>query len=71
MSEVLFRVGVFTSFVILTLISVIQWGFRWYGLAVLLFIWAALGAWTLIRKKYEKKGYRSGRLCLRQLQRCC
>jgi len=36
------RVGVFTSFVILTLISVIQWGFRWYGLAVLLFIWAAL-----------------------------
>lgn len=40
-------------FIILALVSVVQWSFRWYGLAVLLFIWAMLGVWALIRKKTE------------------
>jgi len=56
------RIGAFAAFVIFTLVSVIQWSFRWYGLAALLLIWAALGAWTLIRNKEEKKEYKTGRI---------
>lgn len=55
------RIGAFAAFVLFTLVSVIQWSFRWYALAVLLLIWAALGAWTLIGKKMEKKEYKAGR----------
>lgn len=51
------RIGAFAAFVLLTSVSVIQWSFRWYGLALLLFIWAALGAWGLIRRR-EKKDYK-------------
>jgi dienelactone hydrolase len=54
------RIGAFATFVIFTLVSVIQWSFRWYGLAALLLVWAALGASTLIRKKEEKKEYKTG-----------
>ena len=56
------RIGAFAAFVIFTLVSVIQWSFRWYALAALLLVWAVLGAWTLIRKKDEKKEYRTGRI---------
>jgi dienelactone hydrolase len=54
------RIGAFAAFVIFTLVSVIQWSFRWYGLAALLLVLAVLGAWTLIRKKEEKKEYKTG-----------
>jgi dienelactone hydrolase len=56
------RIGVFVAFILLTLTSVIRWGFRWYGLATLLFIWAALGAWNLIRRKAENNAYRTRRI---------
>jgi dienelactone hydrolase len=49
------RIGAFAAFVLFTLVSVIHWNFTWYLLAALLFIWAALGAWTLLRKPVEKK----------------
>jgi dienelactone hydrolase len=52
------RIAALAFFVLLTLISVIRWSFRWYGLAILLFIWAVMGAWTLLRKPVEKKPYR-------------
>jgi dienelactone hydrolase len=52
------RIGAFFAFVLFTLVSVIQWNFTWYLLAALLFIWAALGALTLIRKPGEKKSYK-------------
>lgn len=64
------RIGAFATFAILTLSDVIQWSFRWYGLAALLFVWAAPGAWTLIRnrlpaKEGEKgKEYKTGRIVL-------
>ena len=61
------RIGAFAAFVIFTLVSVIQWGFRWYGLAALLLVWAALGAWTLIRKKEEKKEYKAGRIVFKAI----
>ena len=51
------RIGALATFVSFTLLSVIEWGIRWYTLAVLLLIWAALGAWTLIGKQAEKKAY--------------
>lgn len=54
------RIGAFAAFVIFTLASVIQWSFRWYGLAALLLVWAVLGAWALIRKKGEKREYKAG-----------
>ena len=53
------RIGAFATFVLFTLVSVIQWNFTWYLLAALLFIWAALGAWSLLRKPAEKKDYKA------------
>lgn len=55
------RIGAFAFFVLLTLISIIQWSFRWYGLGILLFIWAVLGVSGLIRKgkKAEYKAVRT------------
>jgi dienelactone hydrolase len=58
------RIGAFAAFVLFTLVSVIQWSFRWYLLAALLLVWAVLGAWTLVRKKEEKKEFRAGRTVL-------
>jgi dienelactone hydrolase len=52
------RIGGLAVFVLFTLVSVIQWSFRWYLLAALLLVWAALGAWSLVRKPVEKKPYR-------------
>jgi dienelactone hydrolase len=52
------RIGALAAFILFTLASVIEWGARWYLLAALLIIWAALGAWTLIRKPGEKKSYK-------------
>ncbi len=58
------RIGAFAAFVLFTLLSVIQWGARWYLLAALLLVWATLGAWTLFRKKVEKREFRIGRTVL-------
>jgi dienelactone hydrolase len=56
------RIGALAAFVISTLVSVIQWSFRWYALAALLLIWAVLGAWALMRKKDEQREYKTGRI---------
>ena len=61
------RIGAFAAFVTLTLVSVIQWSFRWYGLAALLLVWAALGAWTLIRNKEEKKEYKTSHIVFKAI----
>jgi dienelactone hydrolase len=53
------RIGALAAFVLLALASVIHWGFRWYGLATLLLVWAALGAWALIGKKAENPEYKT------------
>jgi dienelactone hydrolase len=54
------RIGALAAFVLFTLASVIQWSFRWYGLAALLAVWAVLGAWTLMRDKAETKAFSAG-----------
>jgi dienelactone hydrolase len=61
------QIGAFAVFGILALTSVIQWGFRWYGLAALLFICMVLGTWTLIRKKEEKTAFSTGRILFKAL----
>jgi dienelactone hydrolase len=61
------RIGAFAAFIIFTLVSVIQWGLRWYLLAALLLVWAALATWTLIRKKDEKKEYKTSRIVFKGL----
>jgi dienelactone hydrolase len=58
-------IGALAVFIILALVSVVRWSFRWYGLALLLLIWAALGVWALIRKKAETGDYRT-RLVIRR-----
>jgi dienelactone hydrolase len=52
------RIGALAAFILFTLVSIIEWNFRWYLLAVLLLIWAALGAWTLMHKPAEKRNYK-------------
>ena len=56
------RIGSFAGFVLFTLVAVIEWSLRWYGLAALLLAWAALGVWTLIRSQADKKEYRGRRI---------
>lgn len=53
----LIRIGAFGGFVLFTLSAVIEWSMRWYGLAALLLVWAALGARTLVLSKVDKKEF--------------
>jgi hypothetical protein len=62
------RIGALVAFVLFTLVSVIQWSFRWYGLATLLLVWAVLGAWTLIGEKVEQDEYRNRRVVRRAIR---
>jgi dienelactone hydrolase len=55
------RISAFAAFFVFTLVSIIQWSFRWYLLAVLLLVWMVLGVWVLIRKKVDKKEFTGGR----------
>ncbi len=43
------RVGAAVVFILLSLVSVIQWSFRWYALAALLLVWAVKATLTLLR----------------------
>jgi dienelactone hydrolase len=61
----LIRIGALAAFVLFSLAAVIQWSFRWYALAALLLVWAALGAWALVRHIAEKKGYPAWRSAVR------
>lgn len=53
------RISALTAFIILTFTSVIQWGFHWMLLSMILLIWAIIGAISLIRSKEDKKKYRA------------
>jgi len=55
----LIRIAAFIGFAALIVASVIQWGFRWYALAALLFVWAAFGAWALLKRRERTKAYRA------------
>jgi dienelactone hydrolase len=59
------RVVALGAFLLLAIASVIQWGFRWYLLALLLFIWALPAAWQFARRKEQKPGYHPAGIILR------
>jgi dienelactone hydrolase len=61
------RIGALVAFLVLTLTSLIHWSFLWFGLALLLFIWAVLGVWTLIRKKNDRNIYKAGSILRRAM----
>lgn len=61
------RIGALAAFVILALVAVIQWSWQWYGLAALLLVWAALGAWGLIGKQHTEKEFKSGPIVLKAI----
>lgn len=56
------RICSFTAFIILTLVSVIQWSFRWKVLAAVLLVWEIMGGVALIRNKEDKKEYKTVRV---------
>ncbi|WP_028594096.1 alpha/beta hydrolase family protein [Paenibacillus assamensis] len=56
------RIAIFSTFVLLTLSSVIVWNFSWVLLAILLFILAVIGTVSLIRNKANTKTYRRSRI---------
>jgi len=53
------RIIAFSGFVLLAILSVIDWGARYYTLAILLFLLAVIGAVSLLNKKQGKKAYKA------------
>lgn len=56
------RLAAFITFVVAALTSIIEWGFRYTLLGVVLLIFAAIGLIGLIRNKEETKTYSTGRI---------
>lgn len=56
------RIAAFAGLALFTVLPVIDWSFRHYALAALLLLLAAIGAVSLIRKKEEKRAYRTDRV---------
>jgi len=61
------RITAFTGFVVFSVLPIIDWGLRYYALAALLFLLSVIGAVNLIRKKEEKKGYRTVRVVFKAI----
>lgn len=57
------RIGVFITFVILVLLSVIEWSFRWKLFAAILLTWALLGTWSLIYNRFLKQKNNKEKKC--------
>lgn len=53
------RIAAFIIFMLLTVLSIIDWSFRYYTIAALLLIFAVKRAVALIRKMEEKKEYKA------------
>ncbi len=61
------RVGGFAGFLVLTLTTVVEWSFRWYSLALLLFILAVNGGIRLLTKKFGNNLYKPGKTLFRAI----
>lgn len=61
------RIAAFIGFVLLTTLSVINWSFRYYTLATLLFLLAIIGAIHLIKKEQEKSEYKVVRIAMKTI----
>lgn len=55
----------FAVFLTLMQTSVIEWSFRWYGLAALLIFWAARGLWALFNSTTQEAEYKIKSVVLR------
>lgn len=53
------RIVAFLCFVLLTMVTIIEWSLRYYSLAALLLLLAIIGGTMLIRKTEEKKPYKA------------
>lgn len=49
------------GFAVLALVSVLEWGFRWYALGLLLLVWSLSAVISLLRGSREKKVFSWGR----------
>lgn len=56
------RIMAFITFVLISILSIIDWGLTYYSIAGLLFIMAVIGAITLLGKKEDKKAYKTVRI---------
>lgn len=56
------RISEFGSLLILTIATIIEWSFRWYLLAFLLFTLAAIATVRLLSRKLENKPFKTGRM---------
>ena len=63
----LIRLGGLAAFAILALSQAIEWGFRWFGFAALLCVWAMRAVWTLSHPAAETDESSTGPLAARAL----
>jgi pimeloyl-ACP methyl ester carboxylesterase len=61
------RIAAFTMFFLLVAVQIIEWGIRYYALAVLLLILAVIGAVDLIRRKEERRPYKAVHVVLKAI----
>lgn len=59
------RIGAFTGFLLITVLSIIEWSFRYYALAALLLLLAVIGLVSLIRKKQDQRAYKAVRVVMK------
>jgi dienelactone hydrolase/NADH:ubiquinone oxidoreductase subunit 6 (subunit J) len=52
------RIGAFAGFALLTILTIVDWSFRYYAVAVVLLMLGVRGLVTLIRKEEEKTAYK-------------
>lgn len=57
----------FTIFLLLVAVQIMEWGIRYYALAVLLLILAVIGAVDLIRRKEERRPYKAVHVVLKAI----
>ena len=61
------RIAELAGLILMAVVAVIDWGFRYYAFAVLLFILATIGAMRLIRNRNESKSFKAKRVVLNAL----
>jgi len=59
------RIAAFIAFICLILTSVIDWGFQWYLLGILLFVLSIISGFRIATKKFNNKPYKKRRVVLR------
>lgn len=61
------RVAALIVFVLLLVTPLVQWSFRWYGLTLLLLVWALFGVWTLFSNRQAAKAFSAKGVVLRTI----